>query len=85
VISLRRSDHRGVQALEKDLRDWVTTWNENPKPFIWTKTADQILKSLGDYRNELTTQDTKTSESFIVYAHPARATGRCCPTWEERS
>jgi len=46
---LQRSDHRGVRVLEKDLRDWVTAWNENPKPFIWTKTADQILESLSDY------------------------------------
>ena len=44
---LQRSDHRSVQALEKDLRDWIKAWNENPKPFIWTKTADQILESLG--------------------------------------
>ena len=44
---LQRSDHRSVQALEKDLRNWVTAWNEHPKPFIWTKTADQILESLG--------------------------------------
>ena len=44
---LQRSDHRSVQALEKDLRSWVRSWNENPKPFIWTKTADQILESLG--------------------------------------
>ena len=44
---LQRSDHKSVQALEKDLRNWVTAWNENPKPFIWTKTADQILESLG--------------------------------------
>jgi transposase len=44
---LRRGDHRSVQALEKDIRDWVKTWNENPKPFIWTKTAEQILESLG--------------------------------------
>jgi transposase len=43
---LRRSDHRSVQALEKDIRNWVTAWNENPKPFIWTKTAAQILQSL---------------------------------------
>ena len=43
---LRRSDHRSVQALEKDIRAWVAAWNENPKPFIWTKTADQILESL---------------------------------------
>ena len=43
---LRRSDHRSVQALEKDIRNWVQAWNENPKPFIWTKTAEQILESL---------------------------------------
>ena len=44
---LRRSDHRNVQALEKDIRAWVTAWNDNPKPFLWTKTAEQILASLG--------------------------------------
>lgn len=48
---LQRSDHRSVQALEKDLRDWVKAWNENPNPFVWTKTADQILASLGRFMN----------------------------------
>jgi transposase len=44
---LQRSDHRSVQALEADIRTWVKAWNDNPKPFVWTKTADQILGSLG--------------------------------------
>lgn len=44
---LRRSDHHSVQALEADLRAWVADCNENPRPFVWTKTADQILASLG--------------------------------------
>jgi transposase/DNA-binding CsgD family transcriptional regulator len=43
---IRRGDHRSVQALEADIRAWATAWNENPKPFIWTKTAEQILISL---------------------------------------
>jgi transposase/transcriptional regulator with XRE-family HTH domain len=43
---LRRSDHRSVQALEKDIRDWVTAWNEDPQPFIWTKSAEEILAKL---------------------------------------
>jgi transposase len=43
---LRRSDHRSVQALEKDLRGWVAAWNEDPKPFIWVKTAEEILQSI---------------------------------------
>jgi transposase len=44
---IERGDHRSVQALEKDIRAWVHTWNENPKPFVWTKTAEQILEALG--------------------------------------
>ena len=44
---LRRSDHRSVQALEADIRNWVKAWNENPTPFIWTKTAEEILESIG--------------------------------------
>ncbi|NJC22876.1 transposase/transposase-like protein [Arthrobacter pigmenti] len=43
---LQRSDHRSVQALEKDLREWVKAWNEDPQPYVWTKTADEILESL---------------------------------------
>jgi transposase len=46
---LQRSDHRSVQALENDLRDWVAAWNENPKPFIWTKSAEDILASIARY------------------------------------
>jgi transposase/transcriptional regulator with XRE-family HTH domain len=44
---LQRSDHRSVQALEADIRQWVHAWNAEPKPFVWTKTAEQILGSLG--------------------------------------
>jgi len=43
---LQRSDHRSVQALEADIRNWVKGWNNNPNPFICTKTAEQILNSL---------------------------------------
>jgi transposase len=43
---IERGDHRSVHALERDIRTWVTAWNENPKPFVWTKTAEQILESL---------------------------------------
>ncbi len=46
---LRRGTHTNVPALEKDIRDWITTWNENPKPFAWNKTADEILDRLATY------------------------------------
>ena len=51
---LRRSDHRSVQALEKDIRAWVDAWNQDPKPFIWTKTAEQILESLSRLLQRIT-------------------------------
>jgi transposase len=47
--ALRRGAHRSVQALEKDIRGWVDDWNEHPRPFTWTKTADQILERLTAY------------------------------------
>jgi transposase/DNA-binding CsgD family transcriptional regulator len=43
---IRRGAHKNIQALEADIRAWVAGWNDNPKPFIWTKTAQQILESL---------------------------------------
>jgi transposase len=46
---IRRGVHKSVQALEKDVHAWIGTWNENPRPFIWTKTAEEILDSLAKY------------------------------------
>ena len=46
---IRRGVHKNIQALEKDIRAWITTWNDNPRPFTWTKTADQILERLATY------------------------------------
>jgi transposase len=44
---LRRSHHNSVQQLEADIRGWIKDWNTHPKPFIWTKSADELLESLG--------------------------------------
>jgi transposase len=46
---LTRSTHRSVQALEADVRDWIAHWNENPRPYVWVKTADEILAQLAEY------------------------------------
>ncbi|HEV2952624.1 MAG TPA: IS630 family transposase [Candidatus Dormibacteraeota bacterium] len=43
---IRRGTHRSVPELEKSIRLYLSTYNENPKPFIWVKTADQILESI---------------------------------------
>jgi transposase len=46
---LRRGTHRSVRALNTDIRAWIETWNDDPRPFVWTKTADQILDSIARY------------------------------------
>ena len=43
---VRRGTHRSTQALEQAIREYLDTYNENPKPFIWTKSADDILASI---------------------------------------
>jgi len=46
---LRRGSHRSTKELVASIRTWVTGWNENPRPFVWHKTADEILHTLASY------------------------------------
>lgn len=46
---IRRGVHTSVPALEADIRNWIKNYNDDPKPFTWTKTADEILNSLQKY------------------------------------
>jgi transposase len=50
---LRRGTHRSVAELNTDIRNWITTWNNDPKPYVWVKTADQILDNLTQYLNRI--------------------------------
>ena len=51
---LKRGVHVSVRALNADIDAWVEHWNEDPKPFVWTKTADQILQALATYCERIT-------------------------------
>lgn len=46
---LKRGTHRSVQELTASIRTWIANWNDDPKPFVWHKTADEILDSLATY------------------------------------
>ena len=46
---LQRSVRRSVPALERDIRTWIKDWNDDPRPYVWNTTADQILGSLARY------------------------------------
>jgi hypothetical protein len=35
-----------VKELNADIEDWIENWNADPKPYVWVKTADQILEKL---------------------------------------
>jgi len=59
---IRRGVHTSVQALENDIRDWIATWNDNPRPFTWTKTADEILNSLADYLAKVGTGQSSSKQ-----------------------
>ena len=50
---LKRGAHRTVTALNQDIRAWIETWNEDPRPYVWTKTAEQILESIATYCNRI--------------------------------
>src|SRR4029077_16417833 len=43
---IRRGVFRSVKELEAAIREYIDPHNEDPKPFVWTKTADQILASI---------------------------------------
>ncbi len=45
---LRRGTHTSVRQLNADIRTLIDTWNDNPCPYVWTKTADQILANIAN-------------------------------------
>lgn len=51
---LQRSAHPSATALAADIQAWVDTWNADPKPFVWHKTAEEILDRLAGYCNAIT-------------------------------
>jgi transposase len=52
--TLRRGAHTSVRQLNADITRWIETWNDDPQPYVWTKTADQILESIKRYCTTIT-------------------------------
>lgn len=50
---IKRGSHRSTQQLEQAIRAYLTIYNEDPKPFVWTKTADEILASVARFCNRI--------------------------------
>jgi transposase len=65
---IRRGVFRSVKELETAIRDYIEIHNEDPTPFLWTRTADQILASIARYAQRTLT------------AHPVRLIARTTGT-----
>jgi transposase len=46
---IRRGTHRSVKELTDSITEWIGSWNEAPRPYVWHKSADEILDSLAGY------------------------------------
>src|SRR5215210_2043870 len=66
---LQRSTHRSTRQLNADIRAWMATWNENPRPFVWTKTADEILDSIARYCNRIN-ESRHSSSRYVLDVAP---------------
>ena len=46
---IRRGIFRSVKALEAAIREYIDVHNEDPKPFAWSRSADEILASIARF------------------------------------
>ena len=46
---IKRGSHRSVRDLTASIRTWIANWNDEPRPFVWHKSADEILESIAAY------------------------------------
>ena len=60
---IKRGSHTNVPNLEKDIRVWIELWNDDPRPYVWVKSADQILASLARYCERVSAIEAATQRS----------------------
>jgi transposase len=72
---IRRGAHRSVNQLEAAIKEYLPITNETPKPFVWTKTADEILASVARFCAR--TSETGHQQAEAVSSSPARSGPPC--------
>jgi hypothetical protein len=55
-----RHTHRSVKELAASITHWGGTWNDEPRPYVWRKTADETFESLTFYCQRISDQDART-------------------------
>jgi len=51
--------HRSMRELTASIRTWIIDWNDNPRPFFWQETADEILDNLAQYSQRISNSGHK--------------------------
>jgi hypothetical protein len=64
---LLRGTHHSVRELAESITQWVNTWNEDPRPYVWHKTADEIFDSSPDIVSESQNRDTERNDRSDVW------------------
>jgi transposase len=78
---LKRGTHRSVAELTASIQVWIDTWNEHPRPFVWTKTVDQILATIAGYLQRISNSGHSLASTFhervavVALASAGRADG----------
>ena len=62
--AIQRGVYKNVQALERDIRQWTKLWNADPKPFVWKRSAEEILTPSADIPHEFPAQNIRASTSL---------------------
>lgn len=60
---IKRASHRSTRELQRDIRDFLEHHDQHPKPFIWTKSADQILASIRRFAQYTLAAHRKTPQT----------------------
>ncbi|GAA3722239.1 IS630-like element ISMsm2 family transposase [Spinactinospora alkalitolerans] len=50
---IRRGTYTSVKELELALQAWIDEWNADPKPFVWSKSAEEIFETITAYLNRI--------------------------------
>ncbi len=83
---IKRGTHRSVRDLTASVRTWIAGWNDNPKPFVWHKTADEILDSLAAYCQRINDSGHSVKSGTTIEPSPAKekaglwAISQMCPS-----
>ena len=64
---IRRGTHRSTVELEQAIRSYLDIYNVRPTPFVWTKTADQILESVKRFCMKTSIRHTSVQTTGFLF------------------